>query len=213
MGGGSCPTRFGLTAAFFLLRSRELHCRDDHSIAAEFLNYADEVHEPLLRETYRCLIQHATARLVNGSLAGLVTAECEWEIELLEHVHEAIPNPGSPAFSDTDAIYWVAQMRWHRFLLLADAGYEAEAELIRSLADFAAVYVPGRTLLPPLVREYLQCLDPGSVPSEGLIDRRYRSSSAMGIRLRETARRVLVTRVNRGTLPRRHQSIWRWQQR
>jgi hypothetical protein len=57
----------GLVAALFLFRSRELHCNHDHAVAEDFLEYGDEVFEPLLDEAYGCLIGHICLRLAAGS--------------------------------------------------------------------------------------------------------------------------------------------------
>jgi CHAT domain len=195
---GASRHGLGLAAAFFLLRSRELHCVHEHALAANFLNNGDEHWESLLAETYDCLVEHACRRLANGNPAALLGAECELEVELLERVHGALTGSGAPG-TDGAAVYWLAQLRWHRFMMRV--GEEAEDELTRALDGFAAVYMPGRTIVPPLVREYLQCLDPDSAPAGPAVSQRFRRSSADGVRRPEAARRVLVARVSRALFP------------
>ena len=188
----------GLAAAFFLLRSRELHCAHEHAVAADFLDKGDEQWESMLTEAHDCLVGHVCRRLAYGSLAALLGAECELEVELLERVHGALTGSGAPG-ADGSAVYWLAQLRWHRFLMRA--GNEAEDELTRALDGFAAVYVRGRMIAPPLVREYLQCLDPDAAPAGPAVSERFRSSSADGVHRPEAARRVLVARVSRAIFP------------
>ena len=189
----------GLVTTLFLFRSRELHCIHDHATADEFLEYGDEVYESLLDEAYGCLVWHICLRLASGDPAVLLGAECELEADLLERLHDEVPGAAGLGTAGSAATYWLAQLRWHRFLLRA--ADHAEEELTRALDGFAAVYVPGRTLVPPLVREYLRCLDPGAAHAGPPVSQRFRSSSVAGIRRPETARRVLVARVTRELLP------------
>ena len=184
-------------AALFLVRSRELYCGHDHSIAEEALFCDNDVHDLILWEAHACLVQRSWNRLAYDSGSDLLAPECRWEISLLERITAALSEAEALDISDTAASYCIAQLRWRRFLLMSDDA--RDAELTASLAGFEELYQPGHSVVPALVREYLECVSAGTSEQPirgGVIDARHRIGSDSGLTRRGAARDVVVCRAN-----------------
>ena len=184
-------------AALFLLRSMELHCDHDHSIAEEALFCDNDLYGPILWEAYACLVEGSWDRLAYDSGPDLLAPECRWEISLLERITAALLEAEALDINDTAASYCIAQLRWRRFLLMS--GSDQDAELTASLAGFEEFYQPEHTVVPALVREYLECVSPGISEQPirgGVIDARHWIGSDSGLTRRDAARDVLVARVD-----------------
>ena len=76
--------------------------------------------------------------------------------------------------TDMEAHYCIARQRWLRYLEMP--AEEGALELRSALAGFERVYRPGATIVPPLVREYLECL--GYQPPAGMMSSRGPTRSA-----------------------------------
>lgn len=147
-------------ARLFLCRFHAAHRPDYPEIMdvlrLSWLAAGEESFARLLDYTRECLLQRSWQRIGAAALAVLASDECAWEMDLLEAVDAWLRAAGELSGADAAAPYCLARQRWLRFLGMGlDTG---DGELIRALAGFEDVYMPGSTVVPPLVREYLDCL-------------------------------------------------------
>jgi tetratricopeptide (TPR) repeat protein len=148
-------------ASIFLCRSHAVGCSHDHSAIMGVLRpgeskIPDQIAEDLLHHARVCLLWRSWQRLAALDAADLVSAECSWEMNLLARADAELVIAGQLDRTDMEAPYCIARQRWLRYLEMP--AEEGALELRYALAGFERVYRPGATIVPPLVREYLECL-------------------------------------------------------
>ena len=148
-------------ASIFLCRCHAAGSFDDPGIMAMLRasgpTIPEELSEGLLGCAREFLLWRSWQRLAAADLAALASDECTWEMDLLERANAKLVDAQRFSSADTTAAYCLASQRWLRFLGMPP-GEGRDAELLSALAGFEELYTPGSTVVPPLVREYLDCL-------------------------------------------------------
>lgn len=203
----------GAVASLFLCRCDATGSLDDQEIMATLRSSAPPIPgglvDWLLDYAREFLLRRSWRRLAMADPAVLGSDECTWEMDLLERASAELVNAGRLTDADTAAAYCLASQRWLRFLETPPG--ESEAELLSALAGFEEVYTPEATVVPPLVREYLECLHyPPDAGQDGQLggDDAWLHSVSPRMGAREAGRSVLLARLAFARTGRSRSELW-----
>lgn len=117
----------------------------------------------VLTDARGCLIARGWARITDRDSAALLADETDAEMRLLERVGACLHKIGLLAEADHLGPYLIAQQCWLRYW--AQSAEDGEPDLRRALQAFEDTYEEDRTIVPPLVREYLRAVTAPTEPA------------------------------------------------
>jgi hypothetical protein len=120
-----------------------------------------DVAESALKDLLRRLRRRALTEDPQLLLSPVATVEVRCLAAFLKRVRLAVDS------EHLAAVHLLAQLRWRRYMAMPP--YWGEEELVAALRGFESIYQPDYSVVPPLVREYLDGLQPpprgqGSIP-------------------------------------------------